>query len=469
MASLKSEDPKIYDKNVNFFENVPIQTPQLEKKLKKPKINLETYERNILLETNGKIEDSDDDDETHYQRSASPTLVEEEKLIKNEFKKVLDAQNSDGEEGEEWGNLFKKRDKTKEELEKEEENYTKWLAGQETDIGKDAETLKPLKDYWSTPTLSKDEKFLRDYILNNGYADDDDDAFITNDPVKLSDDEQEVEKMEEFEHKYNFRYEEPDQEFIKRYPRTVKQSVRKTDDKRKQKREEIKERKAHEKELKLQQLQVLKAVKRQEIEEKIQKLKEVTGNEELPFEDVDLEDDFDPEEHDKRMQKIFDNDFYQIEEGEEKPECPDFEELKIENYDAWDPSQEDDFDDYVPHCEDDDFNMDADYVPVVEKEKSLEEELIENSKGRKKRKRKSKFIEVLKKEKPVFDPEDEKKYGEYIDEYYKLDYEDMIGDIPCRFKYVDTVPNDFGLSIEEVCYIYIMKVLSSKIIPLILF
>lgn len=89
--------------------------------------------------------------------------------------------------------------------------------------------------------------------------------------------------------------------------------------------------------------------------------------------------------------------------------------------------------------------MDADY----DESRNLQSELIDNTK-KKKRRRRSKFAELIAKEKPKFDPKQFPSYADYFDQYYSLDYEDIIGGLPCRFKYRKVMPNDYGLSVEEV-------------------
>lgn len=451
LASLKSKDPKIYNKDVNFFGKFDSkETIKSSKKTTKP-FTVKDMERDVILNKNGLFED--DEVPNNGARSASPSLVEKERQIKEELQRAMEENSED--ESNEWGGLFKKRQQDQRTAETEEKQYALWLAGQSQSIKKDdEEILGSLKSYWSNSKLSKDEKFLRDYLLKGKYKEPTsmnskyNEEEEVNLDVQLSEDEKDIDQQEEFEKKYNFRYEEPDKDFLKSYPRTIDWSVRAEDDRRKKKRAEIKDRKEKEKEQRRQDLQVLKEIKRQEIQEKIDKLKLVTGNEDLPINDDFLDQDFDPDEHDKKMQAIFNDEYYRIDEGEQKPECPDdIDDLKVEDWDNYDPKEDNAND--ASNANEDGLNEDCDFDPQQSKA-DFQQDIIDSTRGRKKRRRKSKFAETIQKTKPVFNPEDEKTYAEYIDEYYKMDYEDMIGNIPCRFKYVQTVPNDFGLSVEEV-------------------
>ncbi|XP_053573901.1 protein KRI1 homolog [Bombina bombina] len=480
LSLLKKKDPRIYQEEVSFFKDEGPSTVDGNKSFSKEKpMYLKDYERKVILEKEGKYEDEEDsddeDDVEERERAYSPTYLEEQKQIKESFRKfVEDSDDDDDEVNEETtANLLTKRIKTKKEQDKEEEEYIAWLKGRKEVKDKDdVKELNYLKDYWSNPALEEGEKFLRDYILNKEYVeeeeseeeDDDDDERtpILEEAPCVSDSEDEGElflkKQEDFERKYNFRFEEPDSGLIKTFPRTIAQSVRAKDDRRKEKREEIKERKKKEKEKKQEELKQLKNLKRKEVLERLEKLKQLTGEKVLGVNEEDLLEDFDPEKHDRIMEKCFGDDYYGITE-DQKPQFEDEEGLEDEwNWDTWTGEEEENNENleegeegYEPHCDDPNFVMDDEYDPTAlprqsrKERKKMRKEAEQNAKRRKK----SKFAEVVSKEKPVFNPAD-KSFQEYLDEYYKLDYEDIVDDLPCRFKYRHVPACDFGLTTEEI-------------------
>ncbi|KAF9598495.1 hypothetical protein IFM89_028027 [Coptis chinensis] len=153
----------------------------------------------------------------------------------------------------------------------------------------------------------------------------------------------------------------------------------------------------------------LKHLKKKEIEEKLENIRAIAG---LTTEDGtcklnvdDLEEDFDPEEYDRKMNETFDVDYYQAEEidpgfGSDAREK--VLKLKAENKD----------------------------VDVPVNGEQGEEDLPGKVKGR----RNIKSLFGLDKE---------------LEEYYKLNYEDTIDDLKTRFKYTSVPSRRFGLSPAE--------------------
>ena len=334
MAYLKSKDPKIYDGKTTFFEETEVKPK--DKSVKEKPLYLGDMERKVILEKGGEFDEIADDQ--LKVKSMGKSYVDEMHELKQSFKRA-----HEDESGEE-DSLLKPKIKTDATKSKEEDDYKKWLAGQKVEI-KDEKTKKELsglRDFWTNKNLDKDEKFLRDYILKKGYLEEEEEDNIESkiqEDINLSEDEKTLEVQEEFEHKYNFRFEEPDQDFIKRYPRTMllQDTMRKKDNSRKRKREEVAARKLEEKQKKREELKQLKALKRKEITDKIRTLQKVVGNKDFcPFKEQDIDDDFDPAEYDKRMSEVFAN-YNDENEDIEKPVFSDLsdaeyeEELEVNN------------------------------------------------------------------------------------------------------------------------------------------
>jgi len=230
-SALKSHDPKIYNTNNDAFfsDNESPGLVQKKKIIKAPnkrRLTLRDYELSIA----GK---SFDDEET-----VTSSYVEQEGKIKNEFKNLLSKmQNEINDE-----DLLVRKVKTGNEQKKEENDYYQWLKNDGSMRVLD-EDLNRLKKRWSrTNALDSDEVFLRDYLLQRKFDVDEDN---TEDHIpsydEITNEEEDTKITENFEHKYNFRFEDPDQEFIKRYPRTITEALRKSGSRRKSKRDKIKE------------------------------------------------------------------------------------------------------------------------------------------------------------------------------------------------------------------------------------
>lgn len=415
LALLKTKDPRIYNPSFKFFESAETKEPE-----KEPKTKTLTFA------------DSDDDDD------------EDDGKIFTIEKKALELDTTEDKPENNINHIS------------EEGKLKDYLTGKSEHIDNAVEQeLAPLKALWSDPNLNEGEAFLRDYILNKKYLDEGD-VGETLDKVRDDDDLEADEKMVEeqgkFERAYNFRFEEPDQEYLKRFPRTMNYT-RPKDDRRSRKRAEAKTRKEEEKKKKMEEIARLKALKLKELQEKMAKIKEVTGNEDLAFTEEDVEGEWEPAQHDRRMAALFDQHYYARPDARRPPACPALDlELEIEHWENYEPEggESHPAPHDAPHCEDPDFNMDADYDPN-EARTNLVEEIKRNlGNKRRNRKKKSKLAELLSGERPTYVPGD-LPYAHFMEQYYGMDCEDVIaGDLPTRFKYRQVLPNDFGLSVEEI-------------------
>ncbi|KAI9013392.1 KRI1-like family C-terminal-domain-containing protein [Phycomyces nitens] len=437
IAAIQKKDPRVYDSSAKFFEQAQIdkankEWEQQQKELKNAakKVTLKDYERETLLKHGGYYDEQERIDDEDAPKHL--THNEEQAQIKEAFKMAADDDDDEEEEDEEdKGGFLMKKEKSKEEQEAEEEEYKNFLLQNMASDEASSEVFKEWNNYKNNPNMNKDDAFLIDYVLNRGWVEKKHGRQPTyeEDPIPELDDkeadEEYLDQVDRFESKYNFRFEEEGALQIIGHSRNVEGTLRRKESKRKRERERKKAKKEAEKLGKINELKQLKNQKIKEIQARLEEIRKITGNDDLDLEKIDMEGDFDPDAWDAQMNNVFNEDYYEGEDNE-KP--------------VWDDDLGEEFNaEQAANNDDADLMMDADYLP--------------DGPSYKKESKKRKHQETTEEEEeglPARKRQAQEEYKRLMEEYESLGFEDVIGDLPTRFKYTHTEPEDFGLTAEEI-------------------
>ncbi|KAH8583419.1 zz domain [Cryptosporidium sp. chipmunk genotype I] len=505
LDKIKKKDPSIYDNSHVIFSDSSDESDTKPSKSDTSKsskpMTFRDYERKILLGS----QENEDDEIVKKGISKKLGYDKEQDELKKAFLKAAEGLDDSGDELS--GTLIKK-DKSKEELEEEERNFKSFLT---RNIEEGGDPIESLNRYWGPEEdLDENEKFLRNYILNQEWKESNSQRRI-NDYIPSSytiqteideeEDEKHLEMSNEFESVYNFRYEEPGaNQQIMGYSRNIS-SLRRPDERRKLKRKEKKERKAEEKLRMEEELKLLKSMKRKEIIEKLKKIQEISGISGISDEKLDLEGDFDPDKHDKYMEELFDDDYNSKKEdlslgeilennNEELEEVNNtniksrkeakkqkvkssLKENQLNDESEVIPSTYNDEDDYewwqcdsclkeiLPNkkkfdckvCEN--FTLCKSCCRNTNHEHPLEKSRVPEPNTKGKGANDSEFTEIdeiANSNRLNLSYGDNEKINTLLDEYYGLHFEDVLdnGKMPVRFKYTKVEKNDYGLSVEDI-------------------
>lgn len=179
------------------------------------------------------------------------------------------------------------------------------------------------------PDPEKDEEgFLKAFLSNKGWVPKDVDETTGDKKVPtygeiVDEDSDEFDDLaDKFETAYNFRFEDPEAAEIVSYARDQSTLRRKDDSSRRRARDKKRaQREAEESQRKLE-LARLRKHKVNEVTDKLERLASILGDAELSekFTQEDLEGEWDDDEWDKRMKKLFDDEFYSKQDDDWAPE-----------------------------------------------------------------------------------------------------------------------------------------------------
>ena len=302
--------------------------------------------KDALLDNKSSSEDENSENNI-YSVNYKPKKIEEDQTEKKAFISAVNEELQDNSENSENNDFFdnglliKKKtpnndllnnidvDKdTKDENEKEEtpEQAEEKVAGMTLSEALKKSKIKPenvnmslLEQIWGDDKkLSKDERFLRNYILSEGWLDKNSTGLNKNLLLIDKEDEENEDRFDAFENKYNHRFEEEGGANITTYQRNI-DSYRHKDDTRAIKRKEHEQRKLEEKNKKKEEIKNEKLKKAEEIKKKIDKLEKIAGTEKIGELLEEFENkDFNMDEFDQKMNDIFNKEYYAQELNEDE-------------------------------------------------------------------------------------------------------------------------------------------------------
>ncbi|CAH2353796.1 protein Kri1p [[Candida] railenensis] len=396
LNAIKTNPKSLLDPNVKFFNDpIAVGGEKVKGKEDKP-IYLKDYHRMNLLSGDYKNDVEDEDNEFGTVDGEKPFVVTEREDRNKLLSDIKNAFNDDeGDDDSDDGFLKKKVAKTRRELLDESTG--------------------------SLPDPNKDEnEFLSAFVDKKAWIPKENDKVINLDRVEDEDDEDFDDAVEQFEHAYNFRYEDPNAAEIVSYARnqaTLRRSA--TNSRKRQREKENEEREQAEKE-KQEHLKKKKISKVNEVADRLKKIKEAVGDE-VPDEVIEkvfgnslLNDDFDDTDWDSKMAQIFDEQYYEVEVA--KPE--------------WSDNEED--------VEVGEEEMDAE--PPVKKSKK---DKLKDKKTAKKEKE-----SIKEKAQEIVEANTLRLLGEVVEERGRSKKKDV--DAEVKFKYREVSPEAFGLTTRDI-------------------
>ena len=335
LRALKSKDEGIYDQNVTFFDpdDENDDEEEVEKEDKVKKMRYKDVVREHILEEMEADESGTQlkDDLPKRGNERGLAYDKEQQDIRRAFLESTRDGDGDDNSDEDEDNWLKPKAKSNQSNQDQAQLQKLWeeeFATQEEEETSSSKLIDPKGE------VQDPDKFLLDFMTHRKWVDTTDAALRNRN--NSNDDDSSIEsfqnKMDDFESKYNFRFEEAaarESGGIVHYARGSagdKDVLRRKEDTRRQKREARKQRKAEERKAKEEQLRRLKNAKKEELEERMAQVRNVLGCDPQEGKEAVLgaaeeemilklmEGEYDPEKFEQVMNAAYGEDYYKAED-----------------------------------------------------------------------------------------------------------------------------------------------------------